>query len=147
MRSKQKQFPGIRENKNLFNSICSRTVEIIIKKDIGVEKYLFHLPIMYANRSSLSMSSWVIWPIPRKRLNDLGSSGRLSQSITESWASFLMAGLCGVVMRRRALMAFFIIPSSSEIMLNSRNNSAFNCSDVITSFFLISAAKIQQINE
>ena len=143
--SKQDQFLGVSQNEYFLNSICVRTVEVIVKKGIGVKEYLFHLLKMYANRSSLPMSSWVIWPIPRKRLNDSGRAGSFSQSIVESLASFFMARLCDVVMRRRALMAFSNMSSSSEMMLSSRNSSAFNCSAVITSFFLISATKLQQI--
>lgn len=43
----------------------------------------------------------------------------------------------------RDFRAFFIRPSSSAMMLNSRNSSAFSCSDVILQKLLFTAAKLR----
>ncbi len=110
----------------------TRTVVVKVNEYVSIQKDVFHFPIIYAKRSSLARSSLVICPIPRNCINSSGSSGRLFQSIAESLVFTLVVRLCVVVMRRRALMAFSIMPSSVTMTSNSRNNSAFNCSVVIT---------------
>ena len=114
-----------------FCSICSIPIQVIVKEYVGVDKNFDHLFRMYARRSSLSISSWVKCPMPLICLNSLGSSGRSFQSVFSFVALALEARRCEVVIRRRALIAFSIIPSSVTMTFNSRNNSAFNCNAVI----------------
>ncbi len=114
---------------------CTRTIVKKIDQYIGIQKDFFHFPMIYAKRSSLAMSSLVMCPIPRNCKNSSGSSGNASQSMALSTAFALERRLRGLVIRRRALMAFSIMFSSVIMIFNSRNNSAFICIAVITSFF------------
>ena len=126
-RSIKSNLTSISFFKDFFCRISSRPIQIIVKKYVSIKEYLVHLLRIYAKRSSLSISSCVKCPIPRRRLNDSGRSTTALLSTAVVFDFFTR----GFVIRRRAIMAFSIMPSSVTMIFNSRNNSEFSCNAVI----------------
>ena len=121
--------PRKRMLKNIFKQ-CSDTFKYarisllfpITQVVFGLWKqYYFHISSNVTTRPR----PFLISSSPWRRTSTISGEDMIYSvsSIVCFWAVILL----------RALMAFFIMPSSSEMMLNSRNNSAFNCSAVITS--------------
>lgn len=87
------------------------------------KQYYFHISSSFTTRPRPFLMSSSPW----RRISTIFGDDMIYSvsSIARFWAVIFL----------RAFMAFFIMPSSSEMILNSRNNSAFNCSDVITQLF------------
>ena len=141
-RGKNLYLTSIRSTKYLSCLKSPGAIVEVINQNVGIQEHVFHLPMIYANRSSLFMSSWVTCPMPRNCTNSSGSSGRLSQSIVFPAALAFVMRTRGEVIRRSALTAFSIILSFPTMMFSWWNNSTFNCVVVITLLFLISAANL-----
>ena len=87
------------------------------------QQYYFHI----SSNVTIRPRPFLISSSPWRRTSTISGEDMIYSvsSIVCFWAVILL----------RALIAFFIMLSSAEIMLSSRKSSAFNCSDVITSFF------------
>ena len=121
-----------KQSSNAFKYACVPFLFPIIQVIFRLWKqYYFHISSSVTTRPRpffISSSPW-------RRISTIFGEDMIYSvsSIVFFWAVIFL----------RAFMAFFNMPSSSEMMLSSRNSSAFNCSVVITSFFLISATKLQ----
>ena len=111
----------LKQLSNAFHDFCITQLLPIVTVFLGFcEQYYFH-------KSSIDITEklpFLMSSSPCLIISSNSSFGRIF--------SFII--LCEVI-RFKALSAFFIKPSSSAMMLSSRNSSAFSCSDVITSFF------------
>jgi len=112
-----------KQSRNAFeNTLITLAFPIVSILPGSFEKNYFHkssIAMGLKLPSAISFSPW-------RRISTISGEDMIYSvsSIFCFWAVIFL----------RAFMAFFIMPSSSEMMLSSRNSSAFNCSVVITSF-------------